>query len=87
MNGFKGVKVRIALTMKAANLLCEEYGVNPQSLLKNEGSPYPFTYEATVYGMEGVGRFVLGLLDQVHVISPERLKTYLRKKYVSHPLD
>jgi predicted DNA-binding transcriptional regulator YafY len=82
MNGFKGTRVKIGLTMKAANLLCEEYGVNPQSLKKEENNPYPFTYESTVYGMEGVGRFVMGLIDQVHVYGPERLKTYLRKKYI-----
>ena len=82
MNGFKGTRVKIGLSMKAANLLCEEYGVNPQSLKKEESNSYPFTYEATVYGMEGVGRFVMGLIDQVKVYGPERLKTYLRKKYV-----
>jgi len=87
MNGFKGTKVSIGLTMKAANLLCEEYGVNQQSLRKADNSLYPFTYEAPVYGMEGVGRFVLGLIDQVKVYGPEQLKTYIRKKYVDVKLE
>lgn len=87
MNGFRGTKVKLGLTMKAANLLCEEYGVDPKSLKKDETLPYPFTYESTVYGMEGVGRFVMGLIDQVKIYSPERLKTYLRKKYADVNLE
>lgn len=87
MNGFRGTRVKLGLTMKAANLLCEEHGVDLKSLKKGDDPDFPFTYEATVYGMEGVGRFVMGLIDQVKIYSPERLKTYLRKKYVSVNLE
>lgn len=87
MNGHKGISVRLGLTNKAASLLCEEYGVKKESLIVHSSKEFPFRYETQVYGMEGVGRFVMGLIDQIKVFGPERLKTYVRKKYVSQHLD
>ena len=87
MNGHKGVTVGLGLTNKAASLLCEEYGVKKETLIAQISKEFPYRYEATVYGMEGVGRFVMGLIDQVKVYGPERLKTYIRKKYVNQHLD
>ncbi len=86
MNGHKGVTVKLGLTNKAASLLCEEYGVKQESLIEQISKEFPYRYEATVYGMEGVGRFVMGLIDQVKVYSPERLKTYIRKKIENQPI-
>jgi predicted DNA-binding transcriptional regulator YafY len=87
MNGHKGVTVSLGLTNKAASLLCEEYGVKKETLIPQISKEFPYRYEAMVYGMEGVGRFVMGLIDQVKVYGPERLKTYIRKKYVNQHLD
>jgi len=87
MNGHKGITVSLGLTNKAASLLCEEYGVRQESLIEQVNKEYPYRYEAPVYGMEGVGRFVMGLIDQVKVYGPERLKTYIRKKYMDQHLD
>lgn len=87
MNGYRSTKVILGLTQRAASLLCEEYGVKQESLIKQEHKLFPYRYEAPVYGMEGVGRFVMGLIDQVKVYGPERLKTYLRKKYVDVHLE
>jgi predicted DNA-binding transcriptional regulator YafY len=87
MNGHKGVNVSLGLTNKAASLLCEEYGVKQSALLEQTSKEFPLRYEAPVYGMEGVGRFVMGLIDQIKVYGPERLKSYIRKKYVSQHLD
>ncbi len=84
MNGDKGFNVKIGLTARAANLLIEEYGVKKESLESVNNINYPYLYSKDVYGLEGVGRFVMGLLDQVKVYSPEKLKTYIRKKISSH---
>lgn len=85
MNGHKGVTVALGLTTRAANLLQEEYGIPMAKLEKQKSTEFPYRYETTVYGMEGVGRFVLGLVDQIKIYSPERLKTYVGKKIVSRP--
>lgn len=87
MNGHKGFTVRIGLTEKAANLLQEDFGVKKESLLPHPDPGFPHLYEARVFGNEGVGRFVLGLIDQVRVYSPERFKSYIRKKIISSVVD
>jgi len=65
--------IKLKLSTRAKQLLIEEY---PQS------EPYitDAIFKTEVMSFEGVGRFVLGLFDEVEVIESEAFKEFLRKK-------
>jgi predicted DNA-binding transcriptional regulator YafY len=70
-----GVKVRLELSMRAKNLLVEEFPLAESSLKEKDGKWY---YEGTVGQMEGVGRFCIGLAGDVKVVDGDPLKQYIR---------
>jgi proteasome accessory factor C len=65
------------LTSRAYLLLKEEY---PLSIpyLKRENDTY--TFHGPVAGFNGVGRFVMGLLDEVMIEGPEEFRNYVKLK-------
>ena len=60
--------------MMAKNLLIEEYPLAEQDL-KKEGDKW--ILETMVSGMEGVGRFVIGLAHEIKVIDSPELENYI----------
>ena len=79
--GFSGEKrfpVRIALGPLAARLLIEESpNALSQMTLLNDGR---YLLETEVCNYKGIGRFVLGLCDDVEVLSPNEFQEYLRER-------
>ena len=78
MTGFEQHRVRIRLGMLARNLLLEEYPLAERDIVK-EGSD-GWVLDTLVSNYRGVGRFVLGLMDDVEVLESEEFKSYLRAK-------
>ena len=78
ISSYEKIPVKLGLSLMAKNLLTEEYPLSEQYITKIENNRYVF--ESEVASLEGVGRFALGLLDEVTIHRPERLKAYLRKK-------
>ena len=78
MTGFEQHRVRIRLGMLARNLLLEEYPLAERDIVK-EGSD-GWVLDTLVSNFRGVGRFVLGLMDDVEVLESEEFKSYLRAK-------
>lgn len=79
--------VLLKLNRRAYTLMIDE---NPQTAedIKNTG-PEEWTYEARVSSYRGVGRFILGLADNIVVVTPE-LRRYLRDfatSYLTYPTD
>lgn len=72
----KAYPVKLRLSMRARNLLTEEYPLAEPFLTSAGDNFWHFTTD--VRGFEGVGRFVLGLGGEVHVIESEEFKAYLR---------
>lgn len=72
------VKVVLHLNLRAFNLLTEEYPLAEQYIKPLTDNLWQF--EAPVCGFEGVGRFVLGLGEEIKVIEPEQFKEYLRDR-------
>ncbi len=60
------------------NNLVEEYPLAEQHIEEKGDNRYLF--EAEVASLAGVGRFVLGLIDEVTIYYPESLKGYLKQK-------
>lgn len=78
IHGNAPVHVKLRLHLIAKNLLLEEYPLAEKEVYQDsEGIWY---YEGNVRGMDGVGRFVLGLPAYVDVQEGEPLKDYLREQ-------
>lgn len=72
------IPVRIGLTVRAANLLMEEYPLSKECLTKVSDNRWELKTE--VCNMEGIGRFVMGLYDEIRIIDAPELEQYLREK-------
>lgn len=77
MTGFEQHRVRLRLGMMAHNLLLEEYPLAERDITK-EGDCW--LLDTMVCNYRGVGRFVLGLMDDVEVLESDEFKEYLRTK-------
>ncbi len=70
--------VKLKLSMIAANLLMEEYPLTSDKIEKISDTEY--IYKDNVCSYEGVGRFVLGLCNEVEVIDSPNFLEFLNKK-------
>lgn len=82
MSGPERYHVRLRLSLRAKNLMVEEYPLAEKCIRKN-GDNYLF--DAAVCALEGVGRFVIGLAGDIVILEGEELKGYIRN-YVSEHL-
>lgn len=71
-------QVECVLTLKAKNLLIEEYPLSERFLTKRSGTK--FILKAPVAKYEGPGRFVLGLRDDVDPHGDDEFLEYLKIK-------
>jgi len=62
--------------MLAYNLLCEEYPLAERDLHKVEEGRWVLDTE--VAGPAAIGRFVVGLLDDIRILEGDELVVYLR---------
>lgn len=75
MTGDKRIPVVLRMSLMAKNLLVEEYPMAARDL-RSEGGDW--ILETGVCSLQGVGRFVSGLMDEVKVEKGEELKAWLR---------
>jgi proteasome accessory factor C len=76
--GSGSFQVQMLMTMRAANLLIEEYPMAEEFIRAEDD--HKFTFSGGVSSFEGIGRFILGLMDEITVISPVQLKRFLNSK-------
>ena len=70
--------IKLKLSIRAAGLLKEEYPLSEQYITKvNEKH---FEFEAPVSSFNGVGRFIMGLCDEIEIVYPKTLKDFIIKK-------
>jgi len=72
MTGIKLTPIKLKLSLRAKNLLIEEYPL-AEEYIENK-SENSFLLKTEVYSLEGVGRFIKGLLDDIEILEPENLK-------------
>lgn len=82
ISGFTQTPIKLELSIMAKNLLIEEYPLAEIDLRHEDDK---WILETNVSGMEGVGRFVIGLASDVRVIDSPELKAYI-KTFVSNHL-
>ena len=69
--------VTATLTLKACNLLTEEYPLAQQFVTPNSNH---YTIAIPVADYNGIGRFVLGLCEDVKIHGPNSFKEFLKEK-------
>ena len=87
MTGKEDIPVTLKMTLKAKNLLIEEYPLSSKYIFF-DGEHWWF--KGSVKDPAGVGRFVIGLADQVEVVSSQILIEYLldfHKKHINSMLQ
>ena len=75
MQGKAQTHVRMEMTLRARNLLCEEFPLAIPDVTEKDGK---FIFDSMVTHMEGVGRFVIGLAADVKIIDSPELEEYVR---------
>ncbi len=78
ISSFSQFPIKLQMGLKAASLLTEEFPLAEKNLTKISDSQYVF--EANVCSYEGVGRFVLGLLDDIKVLHSPEFIAFLEKR-------
>ena len=81
ISSFKQTSVTLELSLRAKNLLLEEYPLAEKDL-RYEGDKW--ILETNVSGMEGVGRFVIGLAGDIKVIDSPELTEYVTNYVLKH---
>lgn len=74
ISSFEQSPVKLELSLMAKSLLTEEYPLAEMDLRHEDDK---WILETMVSGMEGVGRFVLGLLNEIKIIDSPALEDYI----------
>ncbi len=77
MSGTDPIPVKLKLSNLAHKLMEEEHPDTAVSINFDGDTPI---YTGTVFLFEGIGRFIMGLLNEVEIIEPPELKTYVEGK-------
>ena len=83
MSSFEQTPVKLELSLRAKNLLLEEYPLAQADLKEIDGK---WILDTMVSNMAGVGRFVIGLADEVKIIDSPALVEYI-KAFVNNHLN
>lgn len=81
ISGFVQTPVKLELSIRAKNLLLEEYPLAEKDIRNVDRK---WLLETKVSGMEGVGRFVIGLAGDIKVIDSPELNAYIQDFYTRH---
>jgi predicted DNA-binding transcriptional regulator YafY len=78
MTGGKSIWVTLNLRMRSYLLMREEHPLSIPYIEKKEDKYYQF--HGPVNNFDGIGRFVLGLVDETEIVGPPEFKRYLKDK-------
>jgi predicted DNA-binding transcriptional regulator YafY len=76
----KAYPLKLKLSPRACLLMKEEFPRSVEFLRKTGDSKHPYIFDGYVYALEGVGRFVMGLLHETVIEQPIELKEYIAEK-------
>ncbi|MFV0290171.1 MAG: helix-turn-helix transcriptional regulator [Mangrovibacterium sp.] len=76
MTGGERTSIELKLTVRSCELLKEEYPLAEKFITML--SDNEFLFKTDVAGFYGVGRFVLGLFDEIEIIAPQALRDFVR---------
>jgi len=76
--GDEMVRVKLNLSLRAYQLLIEEFPLS-ENFVTTKGKN-TFVFDADVCSYEGIGRFVMGMINEIEIIGPEGFKDFLKNK-------
>lgn len=79
MTGGKSTWITLTLRMRSYLLLREEHPLSLPYIEKTDDGFYKF--HGPVSNFDGIGRFVMGLMDEIEVVEPEEFKKYIKSKF------
>ena len=82
---FPHARVQLELGLLAYNLLCEEYPLAERDV--RPAGKGRWLLDTQVAGFAGVGRFAVGLLDDIRIVDSPELTTYLRDYIAANKLQ
>lgn len=78
IGGKEKLPVQMKLSLRAYNLIIEEFPLSEKVIKQIDNNQFLFDGWVTSYN--GIGRFVLGLPEEIEVLSPDNFKDFLNKK-------
>jgi hypothetical protein len=78
MSSDKLYPIKIKMSIRAAMLLMEEYPLAEKEMVQT--SENEWILEIKVCSYEGIGRFVIGLCDEIKVLESPQFKRFLSEK-------
>jgi len=78
MSGKDEIPVQFEMTLRAKNLLTEEFPLSEQFI--TEKNPNKYIFKGWVTRYEGIGRFILGLPGEISKVKNPELQKYMQKK-------
>lgn len=78
MTGFEQYRVCLELSMRARNLLIEEYPLAERDITPINDSCWRL--DTKVCNYLGVGRFVLGLMGDIHIVDSPDFEAYIKRE-------
>ena len=85
MTGETPTSVKLQLSLRAKNVLVEEYPEAEKDLIET-GDDDAWILETNIYKIEGIGRFYMGLAGEIQIIDAKGLKEYAQKYSKDHIL-
>ena len=76
--GFEQMRVQLRLGVMAHNLLTEEYPLSERDLTQEDDTHWLLDTQVCNYA--GIGRFVMGLIDDIEIIDSPDFVAYLRQR-------
>ena len=84
IHGQETFPIVLEMNNRARNLMVEEYPLTERDIRPAGTDDGPsgrrWVYDGLVRGMNGIGRFVLGLSDSITVVEGDALKAFLRER-------
>ena len=81
-SGRNGIRIKLALGVMAKNLLLEEYPLAERDLSVIDEEHWQLDTE--IYRLEGVGRFVIGIANDITIVEGDALRKYMKEYLLSH---
>lgn len=78
MTGFEQLDVKLRLGMLSRNLLIEEYPLSERDIMQESDGRW--LLDTKVCNYRGIGRFVMGLMDDIEIVDSPDFEEYIREQ-------
>ena len=85
MTGFEQYGVKLRLGMLAHNLLIEEYPLAERDITELDDNSW--LLDTKVCNYRGIGRFVMGLMDDIEIVDSPEFKGYIKEQMSSAAIN